>query len=68
MDELDQEPTVPVRFPDGVRRVRATPRRRDRFCVLGDRDRIEPLTYEPRDMPGWRFVEMVGGEWVATPV
>jgi len=67
MDELGQEPTVAVRFPDGVRRVRAVPRRLDRFCVLGDRDRIELLTYEPREMQGWRFVEMVGGEWVATP-
>lgn len=56
--------TVPVRFPDGIRDVRAA---YEESLVLTDL-RILPPRPVPVSVPGWGFTEVLGDGWVAFPV
>lgn len=56
--------TVPGRFHDGVRDVRAV---YDDPLELTDR-RILPPRLRPVDMSGWEFSEVLGDGWIAFPV
>lgn len=56
--------TVPVRFPDGMRDVRAV---YEESLVLTDSRTLPPRPV-PVSVPGWEFTEVLGEGWVAFPV
>lgn len=68
MPEVDERPLIQVRFPDGVRPVRAMIRRLGRECLAPTGGEPQLVTYEPMEMPGWLFSQSVSGDWYAVAV
>jgi len=58
---------VTVEFPDGPREVPSRPVTITRNPI-GKRYAPQYAGEEPLPIPGWRFMQALGGKWFATPV